>query len=60
MLGPTREYDEYDDNESDSNHQRIGESAQVIADVEDETNGYHYAYQYGEHERQTVAIALGP
>ena len=60
MLGATRKDDEHDNYKADGNHESIGESAQEIADVEDKANGDDYAYQDGEQQWQTVAIALGP
>ena len=60
MLDPSRKDDQDDDNQSDSYHQRISETAEVIADIEDESNRNHHTHKNGKYQRQAVAVILCP
>src|SRR5574344_123416 len=46
--------------DGDADHQRIGESCQEVADVEDERHGYHQSDEDGDNERQTIETAFRP
>ena len=47
-------------NDSDADHQRIGEAGEEVDDVEDEGQGYDEADKYRKQQRHTVDAALYP
>ena len=60
LLDSSRQHDKCHNHQPDGNHDGISQMPQSVADEEDEGHGYEDAYQNGEQQGQTVAVALVP
>ena len=60
MLDPAREDNQHHHHKTNRDHERIGETAEVVTDIEDKANGNHHAHDNGKDQRQAVTVRLIP